>query len=89
MANFSVSNILTAQTMVSDKYKAAEMRMKPAPAFSLLTGNDNFLIQRQQASRRVMTAQLRRIYSRVQKGTQAQLVPITTQALSMIHKKLL
>jgi hypothetical protein len=45
MANFSVSNILTAQTMVSDKYKAAEMRMKPAPAFSLLTGNDNFLIQ--------------------------------------------
>lgn len=30
--------------MVSDKYKTAEMRMKPAPAFSLLTGNSNFLI---------------------------------------------
>lgn len=44
MANFDVSNLLTAQTMVSDKYKSAEMRMKPAPAFSLLTGNSNFLI---------------------------------------------
>jgi hypothetical protein len=44
MANFDVSNLLTAQTMVADKYKAPEMRMKPAPAFSLLTGNDNFLI---------------------------------------------
>jgi hypothetical protein len=44
MANFDVSNLLTAQTMVSDKYKAPEMRMKPAPAFSLLTANSNFLI---------------------------------------------
>lgn len=44
MANFDVSNLLTAQTMVSDKYKAPEMRMKPAPAFGLLTKNDNFLI---------------------------------------------
>jgi hypothetical protein len=44
MANFSVGNLLTAQTMVSDKYKKPEMRMKPAPAFSLLTGNDNILI---------------------------------------------
>lgn len=44
MANFDVSNLLTAQTMVSDRYKAPEMRMKPAPAFTLLTGNDNFLI---------------------------------------------
>lgn len=44
MANFDTSNLLTAQTMVSDKYKQPEMRMKPAPAFSLLTGNDNFLI---------------------------------------------
>lgn len=44
MANFDVSNLLTAQTMVSDKYKAPEMRIKPAPAFSLLTGNDNILI---------------------------------------------
>jgi hypothetical protein len=44
MANFSVANLLTAQTMVSDKYKSPELRMKPAPAFQLLTGNDNFLI---------------------------------------------
>ncbi len=44
MANFDVSNILTAQTMVSDKYKAPEMRMKPAPAFGLLTANDSILI---------------------------------------------
>jgi hypothetical protein len=44
MANFSVANLLTAQTMVSDKYKSPEMRMKPAPAFQLLSGNDNFLI---------------------------------------------
>lgn len=44
MANFDVSNLLTAQTMVSDKYKSPEMRMKPAPAFTLLSSNDNFLI---------------------------------------------
>ena len=44
MANFDVGNLLTAQTIVSDKYKAPEMRMKPAPAFGLLTSNDNFLI---------------------------------------------
>lgn len=44
MANFDVSNLLTAQTMVSDKYKAPEMRMKPAPAFGMLTGNTNFLV---------------------------------------------
>lgn len=44
MANFDTSNLLTAQTMVADKYKGAEMRMKPAPAFSLLTGNANILI---------------------------------------------
>lgn len=44
MANFDVSNLVTAQTMVSDKYKQPEMRMKPAPAFTLLSSNDNFLI---------------------------------------------
>ena len=44
MANFDTSNLLTAQTMVADKYKAPEMRMKPAPAFGLLTGNDSILI---------------------------------------------
>lgn len=44
MANFDVSNLLTAQTMVSDKYKAPEMRIKPAPAFGLLSANSNILI---------------------------------------------
>jgi hypothetical protein len=45
MANFDTSNLLTAQTMLADKYKQPEMRMKPAPAFSLLTGNSNILIE--------------------------------------------
>lgn len=44
MANVDTSNLYTAQTMVADRFKAPEMRMKPAPAFTLLTGNDNFLI---------------------------------------------
>lgn len=44
MANFSTSNLVTAQTIVSDKYAKPEMRMKPAPAFELLSKNDNFLI---------------------------------------------
>jgi len=44
MANFNTSNLLTAQTLVNATYTAPEMRMKPAPAFTLLTGNDNFLI---------------------------------------------
>lgn len=44
MANFDVGNLLTAQTMVADRYKQPEMRMKPVPAFGLLTSNDNFLI---------------------------------------------
>lgn len=45
MANFDVSNLVTAQTMVSDKYKAPEMRLQPTPVFAMLSGNDNFLIQ--------------------------------------------
>lgn len=44
MANFDVGNLLTAQTIVADRYKQAEMRMKPAPAFGLMSANDNFLI---------------------------------------------
>lgn len=44
MANFDTSNLLTAQAMVSDKYKAPEMRMKPAPALALLTGNSSILM---------------------------------------------
>lgn len=45
MANFSTSNLLTAQTMLAKKYAAPEMRMKPCPAFDLLTGNSNVLIE--------------------------------------------
>jgi len=45
MANFSIANLLTAQTMVSDKYKTPEMRMKPSPAFELLTRNSSILIE--------------------------------------------
>jgi hypothetical protein len=44
MANFDVSNLLTAQTLVNKKYEKPELRMKPAPAFSLLTANSDFLI---------------------------------------------
>lgn len=45
MADFSVSNLLAAQTIVNKTYSAPEMRMKPCPAFSLLSSNDNFLFQ--------------------------------------------
>lgn len=44
MANFDVGNLLTAQTMAADTYQKPEMRIKPSPAFELLTKNDNFLI---------------------------------------------
>lgn len=44
MANFDVSNLLTAQTMVTDKYAKPEMRMKPAPAFGLLTRASDILM---------------------------------------------
>jgi hypothetical protein len=44
MANFDVSNLLTAQTIVADRYKQPELRMKPAPCFDLLSKNDNFLV---------------------------------------------
>lgn len=45
MANFTASNLVQAQTLISKKYAGQEMRMKPAPAFELLTGNSNFLIE--------------------------------------------
>lgn len=45
MANFDTCNLLTAQTILSDRYAAPEMRMKPAPAFSLLTANTDLLMQ--------------------------------------------
>ena len=44
MANFDVSNLLTAQKILGDKYKAAEQRMKPAPAFQILTSNEDFIV---------------------------------------------
>lgn len=44
MANFDVSNLLTAQQILDKKYSAAELRMKPAPAFELLTKNDAFIV---------------------------------------------
>lgn len=44
MANFDVSNLLTAQKILADKYAAAEQRMKPVPAFSMLTANDAFIV---------------------------------------------
>jgi hypothetical protein len=45
MANFDTSNLLTAQTMLTAKYAAPEMRMKPAPAFTLLTANSSILME--------------------------------------------
>lgn len=44
MANFDTSNLLTAQTMLTAKYAQPEMRMKPAPAFGLLTANSDILM---------------------------------------------
>jgi len=44
MANFDVSNLLSAQRILDKKYASAELRMKPAPVFSLLTSNDNFIV---------------------------------------------
>lgn len=44
MANFDVSNLLTAQQILADKYGSAEQRMKPTTAFSLLTRNDEFIV---------------------------------------------
>lgn len=51
MANFDVSNLLTAQTMANKKYEKAELRMKPAPAFGLLTANSDFLVVEAQTLR--------------------------------------
>ena len=45
MANFSASNLANAQTIISQRYAAPEMRMMPTPAFELLTQNANFLIE--------------------------------------------
>lgn len=44
MANFDVSNVLTAQQILNDQYASPELRMKPAPAFELLTRNQSFIL---------------------------------------------
>ncbi|HUR65458.1 MAG TPA: hypothetical protein VMZ03_03840 [Chitinophagaceae bacterium] len=44
MANFDVSNLLTAQMLLNKKYEAPELRMKPTPAFGLLAANSDFLV---------------------------------------------
>jgi len=44
MPYFETANLVKAQTRVSDRFKAPEMRMKPTTAFGLLTKNENFLI---------------------------------------------
>lgn len=44
MPNFDVSNLVIAQQILSDKYASPEMRMKPVPAFSMLTKNDAFIV---------------------------------------------
>ena len=43
MANFDVSNLLNAQQILDKKYASVEQRMKPAPAFELLTSNQTFI----------------------------------------------
>lgn len=45
MANFDASNLVKAQVLLSEKYAKPELRMKPAPAFGLLTGNSDYLMQ--------------------------------------------
>jgi len=45
MANFSTGNLVTAQTILNDKYSKPEMRMKPCPAYALLTGNTDFMME--------------------------------------------
>lgn len=44
MANFDTGNLVTAQTILNDRYKQPEMRIKPSPAYTLLTKNTNFLV---------------------------------------------
>lgn len=43
MANFTVANLLTAQEIINNKYAQAELRAKPIPAFTLLSGNEAFI----------------------------------------------
>lgn len=45
MANFDTGNLLTAQTMLNAKYGGPEMRMKPFPAFALLSANSDLLLE--------------------------------------------
>jgi hypothetical protein len=43
MANFDTSNLVTAQTIIDDKYAQHEMRSKLYPALRLLLGNSPFI----------------------------------------------
>lgn len=44
MPNFDTGNLVVAQTMLTDRFAKPEMRMKPAPAFALLSGNTDYLM---------------------------------------------
>lgn len=44
MANFSPSNLLTAQALLADRFKSAESRLKLSPVLSLGLGNQDILI---------------------------------------------
>lgn len=52
MAYFDVSNLLSAQKILDKKYANAELRMKPAPVFSLLTSNDAFIVNVEEVKKR-------------------------------------
>jgi hypothetical protein len=52
MAYFDVSNLLSAQKILEKKYASAELRMKPAPVFSLLTSNDSFIVGVEEVKKR-------------------------------------
>lgn len=52
MANFDTSNLLTAQKILSDRYASLEQRMKPAPVYSMLTANDQFIVGVEQVKTR-------------------------------------
>ncbi len=44
MANMDTGNLVTAQTIIDDKYQKPEMRMDPAPVTALLGRNKDFMI---------------------------------------------
>lgn len=44
MANFDTSNLVTAQTIIDDKYSQPEMRLRPYPVTRLMVGNTPFMV---------------------------------------------